>query len=120
MSTPPITPGQPTIPLTDEARAAYQSLYDTYEQQIENTSDLSLRTSLEDSQSAVDDILTKDAMYRLHADTALYQQLLTQISDTNKDLKKLKDQIAAIASHVALAGDIIAGIDRVLTLLPGI
>jgi hypothetical protein len=110
---------QPTIPLTPEVRAAYQDLYNKYEAAIENTADPVVLGTLNGSQSNVDDVLTKDSMYRLHADTALFQALLKQINATNAELKTLKAQISAIASHIAIAGDILAAINRVLTLIPG-
>lgn len=119
MTTPANPPNQPTIPLTPEARAAYQDLYDKCEAAIENTADPAVLATLNDSQSNVDDILTKDAMYRLHADTALFEALLKQINDTNHDLQKLKDRVAAVASHIATAGAILAAINKVLTLVPG-
>ncbi|QNI30519.1 hypothetical protein H7849_15355 [Alloacidobacterium dinghuense] len=120
MSIPVNPPSQPTIPLTPEARAAYQDLYDKYETAIENTTDPGILQALNDSQSSVDNILTKDSMYRLHANTALFEALLSQINDTNNDLKKLKNEIAAIASHIATAGEILAAINKVLTLVPGV
>jgi hypothetical protein len=115
MNQPAASPS-PAIPLADDVRAAYQDLYDKYEASIEATTDPGVLAALNASQAAVDDILTKDAMYRIHADTGLFQALLAQIKSTNDDLKKLKDQIAAVASHVAMAGEIIAAIDKVITL----
>ena len=113
-----LVPGPPTIPLSDAARAACQDLYDELESAIEDTDDPGLRATLLASQTNVDNILTKDNMYRLHANTALFSALLEQINDTNDDLKALKQQIAAVASHIATAGAIVAAIDKVLTILP--
>lgn len=119
MTTPANPPTQPTIPLTTELRAAYQDLYDKYETAIENTTDPVVLQALNDSQTSVDSILTKDAMYRLHANTALFEALLSQINTTNDDLRKLETQIAAVASHIATAGEILTAINKVLTLIPG-
>ena len=57
-------------------------------------------------------------MYRLNATTALFDALLQQIQCTNADLAKLKLQIAAIASNIATAGEVLGAIDKVLTLFP--
>jgi hypothetical protein len=108
-----------TLPLTDDLRAAYKALYDQYESLIEATTDPGLLGVLDSSQTDVDNILTKDSMYRLHANTALYQALMQQIKSTNNDLAALKKQIQTVASHVAEAGDAIAAITKVLSLVSG-
>ena len=121
MSTPPQgnLPTAPTIPLPDAVRAAYQDLYAKLETAIENTTDPAALEALNAAQLNVDNTLTKDNMYRLQANTELFQALLQQINDTNSGLKTLQEQIAAIASHFATAADIIAAINKVLTLVPG-
>ena len=116
---PPIPPVPPSIPLTPEVRASYQNLYDVYESAIEGTTDPGVLQLLNSSQADVDDILTKDNMYQFHADTALFSALQDQIKTTNDSLAALKGQIAAVASHIALAGNILAAIDKILTLVPG-
>lgn len=115
---PPIPPGAPTIPLTPEVRAAYQNLYDLYQAAIEDTADPGVLETLNASQTDVNNILTKDNMYQLQADTALFTALQDQIKSTNDNLQTVKTQIAAVASHIALAGDIIAAITKILTLVP--
>ena len=82
--------------------------------------DAAILAALNASQQDVDDILTKDTQYRLHANTAQFAALLKQINQTNENLKTLQDQIAAVASHVAAAGAVIGAIGKVLTLVPGI
>jgi hypothetical protein len=72
------------------------------------------------SQLDVDNILTKDALYQLEANTALYDALLVQINSTNDDLKKLKAQMLAIANGVAIFGDVLGAIEKVLTMVPGV
>ncbi len=120
MTTPRATPPRsPSIPLAPAVRAAYRDLYNKYEAAIEDTTDPSVLAALNASQAQVDDILTKDAMYRLHADTALFQALLEQINSTNADLAKLKAQIAAIASDISTAGEIIGAINKVLSFFSG-
>lgn len=116
---PIIPPAAPAIPLTDEIRTAYEDLYAKIEAAIEGTADVELLRALNTSQQDVDDILTKDTEYRLHANTALFAALLKQINQTNDGLKTLKDQIGATASHIALAGDVIAAIGKVLPLVAG-
>ena len=120
MTTPSeIPPQQPVIPLTPDVRAAYQNLYDKYEAAIENTTDPTLLAELNSSQADVDDVLSKDDMYRLHANAALFQELLDQINCTNAGLKTLQAEIAATASRIKAIGDILSAINQVVTLIPG-
>jgi hypothetical protein len=120
LSTPPVIPPvPPTIPLIPDIRAAYQDLYNKYETAIEATRDPGVHGSLLSSQTNVENVLTKDAMYRIKANTALYQALLGQIEDTNAELKTLQAQIIAISSGVSTFGDILAAISKVLSLVPG-
>jgi hypothetical protein len=113
-------PASPAIPLAPELRAAYQDLYNKYEAAIENTTDVGAGEALTASQLNVEDILTKDDLYRLEANTALYQVLLTQINATNLDLKALKTQILAISSGISTFADILAAIDKVLIMVPAL
>ena len=108
------------IPLSPAVRQAYEDLNARMEMAIENTADVAVLDPLNTWQGEVDGILTKDAMYQLHADSALFAALQEQITDTNKGLKKLQSQIEAIGSHFAEAGEILAAINKVLTLIPGI
>jgi hypothetical protein len=68
----------------------------------------------------VDQVLTKDDLYKIATNTSNLAALQKQINDTNTGLKILQGQIASIASHFAMAADIIAAIDKVLTLVPGV
>lgn len=121
MTTPPpgSIPAPPTIPLTPEVRAAYQDLSDKIEAAIESTEDTATLEALNPWQAEVDDILTKDNICRFAANTESFSALLNQINSTNSGLKTLQGQIASISSHFAMAGDILAAIDKVLTLVPG-
>ncbi len=118
MSGPDSTPV--TLPLSDDARKAYQELYDTIEAAIEGTTDVAVLQALNSRMADVDNVLTKDAMYRLQANTELFEALRAQIDDTNAGLEKLKEQIEAIATHFAEAGKVLAAISKVLTLGPWI
>jgi predicted P-loop ATPase/GTPase len=111
-------PNSPTVPLTQEARAAYEKLYDECELAIQGTIDPNILQVLNDAEAPIVDILDKDDVCRLEADTVLFQELRVQINDANETLKDLKSQIAAIASHIATAGEILAAIDKVLTIVP--
>ena len=118
-TTPPgIVPPSPTIPLTPEARAAYKALSAQLETSIENTADVAALEALNPAKLNVDNILTKDNMYRLHADSALFDALLKQIKDTNNSLQTLKDQVAAIDGHFAQAAGIVSAIKTVLAFIP--
>ena len=111
-------PVSPAIPLTQAVRAAYEDLYDELEDGIESTTNPATLKILNASQNNVDNILTKDDMYRLHADTALFQAIHDQIKSTNSELDTLRTQIKAIATDFDMAGDVIAAITKVLTLVP--
>ena len=113
-------PPNPTIPLTDEVRNAYQDLYNTMEAAIEATADVATLEALNAKMADVDNVLTKDDMYRLHANSELYEALLKQINDTNDGLKTLQDQIESIATDFNEAGQILAAISKVLSLIPGL
>jgi DNA repair ATPase RecN len=113
-------PGSPTIPLTPEVRQAYQDLYDTMEAAIEGTTDVAVLQALNARQAEVDNVLTKDDMYRLHANAELFNALLNQINDTNDQLETLKKQISSIAAGFNMAAQVLAAINKVLTLMPGI
>jgi predicted nuclease with TOPRIM domain len=113
-------PARPTIPLTVEIRRAYQDLYDKMQDTIDQTTNVALLEALNTWQGEVDDILTKDNMYRLKASSALFDALLKQINDTNDGLDKLKNQIQSISAGFEEAGQVLAAIDKVLTLIPGI
>ncbi|MFZ0302621.1 MAG: hypothetical protein WAL75_08050 [Terracidiphilus sp.] len=122
MATPPGSklPASPTIPLTPDVKAAYQDLYNKMQAALDSTMDADVVEALNAWQPQVDRILKQDDEYKLSADTSIFAALQQQISDTNKGLKTLQAQISSIASHFAMAGDIIAAIDKVLTLIPGV
>jgi hypothetical protein len=117
--TPAVPPSAPAIPLIPQVRAAYLDLYNKFETAIENTRDPGVHAALLASQSNVDDVLTKDDLYKIEANTSLYSALLDQINGTNSDLDALQGQILAISSGVSTFGDILAAISKVLTLVPG-
>ncbi len=118
MTTPSVPPVPPTRPLTEEQLAAYKDLSGKLEAAIESTTDVAILKVLNASQSKVDAVLTKDAMYRLHANAQLFAAILEQISKTNESLETLKEQTAAIAEHVQQFADILDAIDKVLALVP--
>jgi len=119
LSTPPPPPPSPAIPLTPDLRSAYQGLLGKLQTAIESTADPGALEALNSSRTNVDNVLTKDAEYRLAANTALYGALLQQISGTNDELKALQAQILAISSGISTFGDILGAIDKLLTLIPG-
>ena len=122
MSVPPpgLPPGPVEIPLSTELRRAYDDLYDSIEAAIESSKDAAVLEALNARQADVDDVLTKDDMYRLHANTDLFKALCQQIKDTNEGLEELQKQISSIAAGFNEAGQVLAAINKVLTLIPGI
>lgn len=122
MTTLPVNnlPANPTIPLTPEVRAAYQDLYNKMQAAIDSTMDLATLQALNAWHPKLEQVLTQDDKYKLSADSAIFESLQSQINYVNQGLKTLRDQISSITSHIAMAGDIIAAIDKVLTLVPGV
>lgn len=118
-SSKPTTPSASTIPLTPELRAGYQDLLAQIQTAIETTTDPGVLEALNSSRTNVDNVLTKDVMYRIEANTALYDALLLRINSTNDELKTLQAQILAISSGISTFGDILGAINKVLTLIPG-
>ncbi len=114
------TPNPPAIPLADDVRKAYQDLNNTLQAAIEGTTNAAALEALNTAQAQVDDVLTKDAMFRLHANTALFNALLTQINQTNDELQTLQNQIQSITTGFNRAGEILAAINKVLSFIPGI
>jgi hypothetical protein len=120
-TTPPGNPpASPTIPLTDDVRAAYQDLYDKFEAEYQSNPDATARLAIEPARDNVQNVLTKDDMYKFDQDTALFKALLDQINVTNDSLKVVQDQIASTASHFATADKILAAISKVLSLVPAL
>ena len=113
---PPPVPQTLTIPLFPTIRAAYQELYDQYEDAIQKTEDVNLLESLNDSKDAVGMILSLNAQYALSQNTAAYQALQTQITSTNTNLLALQRQIEAIADKVQTLGTVLGAINKVLGL----
>lgn len=113
-------PLEPTLPLTPELKTAYQALYTKLQTAIDSTSDATTLITLNDSRADINDILTKDAMYRIHQSTQAFIDLQQSIKDTNADLLLLKARIAAITAEIATAAQIIAAVDKLLSLIPGL
>lgn len=112
-------PANPSIPLSPEVRAAYQDVYDKIQAALDSTMDPATVEALNAAQPQVEAVLNKDDLYKMSQDTAVFTALQKQIGDTNSSLKTLQTQIASIASHFAMAGDIIAAIGKVLSFFPG-
>jgi uncharacterized protein YaaN involved in tellurite resistance len=122
MSTPkiPAMPGPLTIPLSSDIRQAYEDLAASIETAIETTKDTAVLDALNPMKGQVDDVLTKDDMYKLEANTKLFNALQQQIRDTNQGLQKLQQQIGSIAAGFSEAGQVLGAVNKVLTLIPGI
>jgi hypothetical protein len=116
------TPGTagPTVPLTPDARAAYEALYATNETAIENTNDVELLKSLNATQLDIGNLLSADDQYRLNQNTAQFEALLKAINGTNAGLKTLQTKIAGIAGGIAKFADVVGAINKVLSVIPGV
>jgi hypothetical protein len=110
----------PTIPLTPDLRASYEAVYAKNQAAIDTTNDLEVLKSLNASQLDIGNLLSADDQYRIHADSALFQTMLTQINTTNTGLKALQTKIAGIAQGISTFSDVVGAIDKVLSMVPGI
>jgi septal ring factor EnvC (AmiA/AmiB activator) len=106
-----------TIPLTAAAKAAYQDLYIKIQTAIDSTMDLATVEALNQAWPQIDKVLTEDGEYTLTHNTNIFASLQQQIKATNDGITQLRTQIAAIASHFAMAGEIIAAINKVLSVV---
>jgi hypothetical protein len=113
---PPQNPSaNPSIPLSPDARAAYQALYDKLQAaQQANRFNLDAIQLLNQWQPQVEQVLVQDYEYKLSQDTNIFAALEKQVDSVNVGLEALRVQVQAIASHFAMAGDVIAAIDKVL------
>ena len=110
----------PTIPLTPDVRASYEDVYAKNQAAIDTTNDFEVLKSLNASQLDIGNLLSADDQYRIHADSALFQTMLTQIDITNAGLKVLQTKIAGIAKNISTFGEVAGAINKVLTMVPGI
>jgi len=113
-------PANPEIPLAPDVLTAYKSLYDQYESAIENTTDTTLLEKLNTSQQAVADVINLNNQAILNQNTDTFAKVLTQIGVANKAISDLKAQIEKIAKDIGMYAGILAGIDKVLGMIPGI
>ena len=109
--------GTVQIPLSKAIRAAYQELYDEYENAIQDTADVSLLESLNDSKDAMGSVLFQDAQYAINQSTTAYESLQVQIKSTNAQMATLQKQIQGIADGVQTFGTVLAAIDKVAGLV---
>jgi hypothetical protein len=106
-----------TIPLTPAAKAAYQDLYNKIQAGLDSTMDLATIEALNQAWPQIDQVLDENDEYAMSLDTNIFASLQKQIKSTNDGLTQLRSQIAAIASHFAMAADILAAIDKVLSVI---
>jgi uncharacterized protein YdcH (DUF465 family) len=107
----------PSIPLSADLRAAYEDLRAKIDTAMQNTADPAALQSMIATYQGIDDLLTMDTEYQLHADTAKFTALLGKINDANDGIKMLKAKIAAVAGGFAGAGAVLAAASKVLTLV---
>ena len=112
--------GTPTIPLSPDVRAAYKALYAKNEAALEATNDFDLTKALNASQLDIGNLLQADDAYRIQADDAQFQAVLTQLNTTNEGLKALQKKISGITGGISTIGAVAGAINDVLKLVPGI
>jgi hypothetical protein len=107
-----------TLPLSAAVRKGYEDLYASVEAAIEGIDDGALLETLNDVHDGIGAVISADNRYRLEQNTALFEALLKQATDVNCALKKLQDQIAGIATGMERLGDVAAGIEKVMGMVP--
>ena len=110
----------PTIPLSADVRASYEAVYAKNKDAIDSTNDFELLNSLNASQLDVGNLLQSDDQYRIQADYAQFQAILTQIDTTNSGLKALQTKISGIAGGISTFGAVVGAINDVLSLTSGL
>ncbi len=115
-----MTLATPTIPLSPDVRASYEAVYAKNQAAIDSTNDFELLKSLNASQLDIGNLLQADDQYRIHADDAQFQAILTQINTTNAGLKALQTKISGIAGGISTFGAVVGAINQVLSLAPGL
>lgn len=110
----------PTIPLAPDVRASYEAVYAKNQAAIDTTNDFEVLKALNASQLDIGNLLSADDQYRIHADSALMQTILTQIDTTNAGLKALQTKIAGVAEGISKFGEVLGAIDKVLSMVPGV
>jgi len=109
---------EPTIPLSPDVRASYEDLYAKNQAAINSTNDFDLLTSLNASQLDVGNLLQADDQYRIQANYAQLQLILTQINTTNAGLKALEAKISGITGGISKFGAVVGAINQVFSLAP--
>lgn len=107
----------PQLPLSADARAAYQALYDKAQTAIENTTDVDLLTSLNTTRANIGAVISADNQCQLGNDTTLFQDLLAKINGTNKELNTLQQSIARVEGGIAKFGEVLSAINAVRSLV---
>lgn len=110
----------PTIPLSADVRASYEAVYANNQAAIDSTNDFELLNSLNASQLDVGNLLQADDQYRIQADYAQFQEILTQMNTTNAGLKALQTKISGIAGGISTFGAVVGAINQVLSLTSGL
>ena len=109
-----------TIPLSADVRASYEDVYAKNQAAINSTNDFELLKSLNESQTAIGNLLSADDQYRIHADDAKYKEILAQLAQTNAGLDALQNKIAGIAGEFGVLADVVGAITKLLTIVPGL
>lgn len=112
---PPQTPAA-AQPMEADVYAAYQAALDILNQQCESTMDPIAQQVLNDAAQPLSEMLTKENIAEMQAHAAAFTALTPQMCKSNDALKKLKDQIADIASKIADVGKVMGAIEGVLEL----
>jgi hypothetical protein len=103
-------------PTEGQVYAAYQNAFDILNDACESTTDTDAVGFLNDAAQALGDVLTQENQIEIQANTAAFTALTPEMKTANDALKKLKDQQAAIAAKIGIAGKVFSAVDGVLQL----
>jgi len=110
--------GIPALPLTAEARASYEDLYDKNETAIRGTTDEALLQSFRVTQLNIGAVLSADNAAQLNADDAVFKDLLAKIGEADDGLTELQKKITAVAGWINKFSEVLTAIEKVRALVP--
>ena len=98
----------------------YQETYDAIGRAYWDASDVASKDLIHGTQEAMAKIITAIDEDDLAHNTTLFMELRPKINAVNAALEEIKDNIAKITKNIDTAEDVLAAINKLLSLMPGI
>lgn len=100
--------------------AAYQAAYDALGRAYWDASDIQSKDLIHGTQEAIGDILTAIDGQQLATNTALFIELTPKIKAINVALTQIQTEITKITKNINTAANVIAAINKVMSLFPNL